>query len=289
MSNLDTVKATLKEGYTIRLKTICPLTDLEGMIVYCKQDDKLCLAVTLGSINKMLKKKATCIEDPHIHTKYGLLHILTIQQAATLEYKQVVVVKKNDDNIHKVYYTKDADDLGMQLSNDFASMHHESRMLIDGVDCFKTINIETGIIRQLFYVVGKSHNRRFLDLGCGIGNVTTWAATKGFKTYGLDINPLVIDKAKELEKQFNVTTEYTIGNMTDLNFLAAYIKSIDPDVVYTYTPICFTNNMQQVLDVIVDNVKPGCMIAAYLVNGAWLRRRERTFKGLSNCVVQVTD
>lgn len=288
--NLDKVKATLKEGYAVKLETIDRLGDIEGMIVYHKQDDILGFATTLESIEKMLRKGMTSANDPYIHTKkYGRLLLMTLWDAAALGFKQVKKVKEEDLILSETYYNKDMKRLSLDLSHEFDKerLFSTQRMIVDDTECYKTISLSPSVVKKVLRLLGKPNNRRFLDLGCGIGNVTTWAAIKGFKTYGLDINPFVIDKAKELEKQFNVTTEYTIGNMLDSNFLANYIKSVDPDIIYTYSPICGRKEMQQVLDVIVDNIKPGCIIAAYLVNGAYMRKRERQFKCLSDSIVQV--
>jgi len=40
-------------------------------------------------------------------------------------------------------------------------------------------------------------NSRFLELGCGAGNITLFMAEKGFEAYGIDIVPEAVTWAKE--------------------------------------------------------------------------------------------
>ncbi len=59
---------------------------------------------------------------------------------------------------------------------------------------------------------------RFLELGCGAGNVTQWMATKGFHSHGIDIVPAAIEWARSRETgESNVAPAFHLGNITNMN------------------------------------------------------------------------
>ena len=58
---------------------------------------------------------------------------------------------------------------------------------------------------------------RFLELGCGAGNITLFVAKKGFETHGIDIVPEAIRWAKEKMTLSNTKADFKIGNILDLN------------------------------------------------------------------------
>jgi len=57
---------------------------------------------------------------------------------------------------------------------------------------------------------------KFLELGCGPGNVTLWAAGKGYEAYGVDISPCAIEWAEEKARENNIKTHFRTGNVLDL-------------------------------------------------------------------------
>jgi ubiquinone/menaquinone biosynthesis C-methylase UbiE len=58
---------------------------------------------------------------------------------------------------------------------------------------------------------------RFLELGCGAGNITLFMAKKGFETHGIDIVPEAIRWAQEKMAPSNTTADFRIGNIVELN------------------------------------------------------------------------
>ena len=58
---------------------------------------------------------------------------------------------------------------------------------------------------------------RFLELGCGAGNITLLMAKKGFEAHGIDIVPEAIRWAQEKTALSNTTADFRIGNIVDLN------------------------------------------------------------------------
>jgi 2-polyprenyl-3-methyl-5-hydroxy-6-metoxy-1,4-benzoquinol methylase len=76
---------------------------------------------------------------------------------------------------------------------------------------------------------------KFLDAGCGIGNIMLLATKTGFSAYGLEIDPTIIHFAKKVDICPN--------NIIKQNILT-YKNYSEYDVIYFYRPI--TNGAKQV-------------------------------------------
>lgn len=59
-------------------------------------------------------------------------------------------------------------------------------------------------------------NGRFLELGCGAGNITLLMAEKGFEAYGIDIIPEAITWAEEKMRESPASADFRVGNVVDL-------------------------------------------------------------------------
>jgi len=59
-------------------------------------------------------------------------------------------------------------------------------------------------------------NGRFLELGCGAGNLTLYAAKKGLAAYGVDCCREAIAWAKESARSTGLQVEFQLGNIVDL-------------------------------------------------------------------------
>jgi len=57
---------------------------------------------------------------------------------------------------------------------------------------------------------------RFLELGCGNGNITLFMAEKGFESYGIDIIPEAIIWAEERKNSTSVDADFQVGSVVDL-------------------------------------------------------------------------
>jgi len=57
---------------------------------------------------------------------------------------------------------------------------------------------------------------RFLDLGCGAGNITLFMAGKGFEAYGIDAAPEAIAWAQERMHGLEIDADFRVGNIVDL-------------------------------------------------------------------------
>lgn len=59
-------------------------------------------------------------------------------------------------------------------------------------------------------------NGRFLELGCGAGNITLLMAEKGFEAYGIDIIPEAITWAEEKMRKSPASADFRVGNVVDM-------------------------------------------------------------------------
>jgi len=59
-------------------------------------------------------------------------------------------------------------------------------------------------------------NGRFLELGCGAGNITLFMAEKGFEAYGIDIAPEAITWAEEKMRKSSASADFRVGNVVDM-------------------------------------------------------------------------
>jgi len=58
---------------------------------------------------------------------------------------------------------------------------------------------------------------KFLELGCGAGNIALSMAKLGFESYGIDLSPAAISWAEERKKEFGLSASFCLGNVVELN------------------------------------------------------------------------
>ena len=57
---------------------------------------------------------------------------------------------------------------------------------------------------------------KFLEMGCGAGEISLWFAEKGFDVYGVDISPNAIEWAKEKAVAQNLKADFRVGSVLEL-------------------------------------------------------------------------
>ncbi len=75
--------------------------------------------------------------------------------------------------------------------------------------------IETAI-EKLLVRYGVPAGGRFLELGCGAGNITLFMADKGFEAYGIDTATEAIAWARERMESSMASADFRVGNVVDL-------------------------------------------------------------------------
>ncbi|MBV9469129.1 MAG: class I SAM-dependent methyltransferase [Abitibacteriaceae bacterium] len=59
-------------------------------------------------------------------------------------------------------------------------------------------------------------NSRFLELGCGAGNITLWMAEQGYESYGIDIIPEAIEWANERMNACAAIANFRVGDIANM-------------------------------------------------------------------------
>lgn len=117
------------------------------------------------------------------------------------------------------------------------------------------------LLRLRHHVDGGWGRHKFLDIGCGIGNIVLLANILGFDAYGLEYKKEIYDIAKSLAGKNNIFK----GNM------ATFEKYSEYDVLYYYEPMCDGRAMEKFAIKLAKAMKVG----AYVIpNG-----HARTFSG----------
>jgi SAM-dependent methyltransferase len=74
---------------------------------------------------------------------------------------------------------------------------------------------------------------KFLDCGCGVGNVVLMAHFAGFDAYGIEYDSVTLQRGRRLLKQFRVNPKKLFqGDILE------YPNYADYDVLYGYCPMC---------------------------------------------------
>jgi len=122
---------------------------------------------------------------------------------------------------------------------------------------------------RLYYHMGNKWNRyKFLDIGCGIGNVVRVAQIIGFDGYGLEYNKKIRDVAKDF-----IGERHTFrGDMTTFKNYHKY------DVLYYYQPIANSEAMDKFARGLMKAVKCGAYIVAN--GGTWGLYNSKEFESI---------
>lgn len=143
------------------------------------------------------------------------------------------------------------------LSNDYKStkgIHHYGFVPMD------TMAIVETLIRLHYHMTESQHSKyklygkhKFLDIGCGIGNIVLLALIVGFDAHGLEYNKKIYEVAKGLIGKHRVFK----GDMLDSKRYGEY------DVLYYYVPIANCKVMDRFAGKLARAMKRG----AYVVCG----------------------
>ena len=124
---------------------------------------------------------------------------------------------------------------------------------------------------------------KFLDCGCGIGNIMLLAKAMGFITYGIEYEEETVRIAKELIGN----TEYIdeTGNIIEYEAviqgdITTFKHYSDYDVVYYFTPIKNFKKMRAFTKKLAKDMKVGSIVVSY--GGSTNFPNDKRFKTLSN-------
>jgi len=96
---------------------------------------------------------------------------------------------------------------------------------------------------------------KFLDCGCGVGNVVMMAHFAGFDAYGIEYDPVTLQRGKRLFKQFRVDPKKLFrGDILE------YPNYADYDVIYGYCPMCDNKKEQAFENKVSLDMKIGAVL-----------------------------
>jgi 2-polyprenyl-3-methyl-5-hydroxy-6-metoxy-1,4-benzoquinol methylase len=132
----------------------------------------------------------------------------------------------------------------------------DSYQSIEGTRHFGFIPSHTQRILDTLYrlslYVGSKYRRqyRFLDIGCGIGNIVLLASMVGFNAYGLEYNEKIYSMAKRMMGPHRIFKG-------DMNKFTEYNQY---DILYYYQPICQNKTMLEFAKKLAKVMKCGAYV-----------------------------
>lgn len=104
----------------------------------------------------------------------------------------------------------------------------------------------------------KAPSAKFLDCGCGIGNVMLIAKSLGFDAYGIEYDEEIYKTALELtQNRYNNIKQVIHGDVTTFGHYANY------DVLYFFSPINDKEKKCKFIEKLSNDTKVGGIIYSY--------------------------
>ena len=147
--------------------------------------------------------------------------------------------------------------------------------------CFIPTHGVEGITRSLHYVrklndIDSCSPIKFLDCGCGIGNIMVIAHHLGFKPYGIEYEKENVELARKLLRNAIRPKQVIHGDLMKYENYKKY------DVIYYYEPLKKNEKRRDFADKIAKDAKCGALV---IPNGLWEngspRKGWKRIKGLN--------
>jgi len=102
----------------------------------------------------------------------------------------------------------------------------------------------------------------FLDCGCGVGNVVMMAHFAGFDAYGIEYDPVTLQRGRRIFKQFRINPKRLFkGDILE------YPNYADYDVLYSYCPMCNGKKEDEFENKLMLDMRIGALLCG-ISNGA---------------------
>lgn len=84
-------------------------------------------------------------------------------------------------------------------------------------------------LRYIHKELGDIKGKKILDVGCGLGEVSVYFASRGASVVATDLSPEMCDFANQLAQRYNLKIRTIVGNAEDFNYLNQFEKF---DIIY---------------------------------------------------------
>jgi SAM-dependent methyltransferase len=122
------------------------------------------------------------------------------------------------------------------------------------------------------YLNDPTKQAKFLDAGCGVGNIVMMAYTFGFDAYGIEYDVKTLNRGKRLFKQFDINADRLMrGDILKFNNYADY------DVIYTYNPMQDGNLERKFEAKVLREAKIGAVLIGFWHGDQPLVEKERRY------------
>ena len=142
-------------------------------------------------------------------------------------------------------------------------------------DYTKIVEILTALRKKYYSKNARASRPKFLDIGCGIGNIVLLAHSAGYSANGLEYDPKTYKVAKSICKPTG--SKIFKGDMNKFRRYGEY------DVLYYYKPMSNNDDMHKFACKLIRKMKPGAHVIAIGPSNAFLESTEFSNVGMS-CV-----
>ena len=163
----------------------------------------------------------------------------------------------------------------------YGSMHNDSNVAKTKIEQITNRkSVAAGVVirdklRDLYHKYGfrphswpletiQASSMSMLDIGCGIGEKLVRFAKRGWEIWGLDINAIALQAAKQLLPD----GEFVLGELTEVDLPTEYFDVIRMDNSLEHIP-----NLQEVAQRCFEILKPGGRLFIYVPHGESLSLR----------------
>jgi len=144
--------------------------------------------------------------------------------------------------------------------SDKADAHHKKRWAMGHYHFIPrdTGNVMNMLVLARKYItnLGKLDRPKFLDCGCGVGNVVILANFVGFNAYGIEYDTVTLARGKRLLKQFGMNPQRLMKGD-----ILKYSKYHEYDMLYGYCPMNNHKFEQQFENKLKLDMKVGALMA----------------------------
>lgn len=142
-----------------------------------------------------------------------------------------------------------------RISENYTSTKKNRHYGFIPTDTQSAMEVLLGLYNHIYIENQKTQCRneyKFLDIGCGIGNIVLLAYEIGFDAYGLEYNKKIYDIAKDVLP--TGSDRIFKGDMIDFKRYGQF------DVLYFYVPMCDTDAMEKFIIKLMKAMKCGAYV-----------------------------